>query len=276
MFVRMFAIATLAMLVLFPVPGHTASSPWQDIGGGKARLVAVEDPETGSITAIVEIALMAGWKTYWRSPGDSGIPPEFDFSRSTSFEAGAVAFPVPEWIMQSGSGFYGYRNTVSFITTGTATDPDASIGLDLLIGVCEEICIPATASFDITTGELNQSDPKAEILVELARSRLPRAADNGPKLSDLMVVDGMFSGTIEGLASVEGVHVVIDPPGRWISDPLNVLTDSNGNGQFSGRLPDWLNTGDAIADGWHYSILRREPAGNVSLAVEGSFKVRGE
>ena len=69
-----------AMLVAFaPADAWSASSDWEDLGGGKARLVAELDPVSGEIHGVVEFDLDEGWKTYWRQPGGSGIPPEFDF-----------------------------------------------------------------------------------------------------------------------------------------------------------------------------------------------------
>ena len=41
------------------------------------------------------LQLQPGWKTYWRTPGDSGVPPRFDFSKSENVEAVTVLWPAP-------------------------------------------------------------------------------------------------------------------------------------------------------------------------------------
>ena len=43
----------------------------------------------------IEFELQDGWKTYWRTPGDSGVPPRFDFSKSDNVDAVTVLWPAP-------------------------------------------------------------------------------------------------------------------------------------------------------------------------------------
>ena len=74
-----------------------AASPWVAGQEAKARLLA-GIPQSGSgPLAFIEIALTPGWKTYWRTPGDAGgLPPAFDWSKSTNLAAAKVAFPAPQ------------------------------------------------------------------------------------------------------------------------------------------------------------------------------------
>lgn len=171
-------IIYLASLFLAGLVGNDAAlaamSEWQDIGGGKVRLVAVKDPETRTVSGMVEVKLEPGWKTYWRSPGDSGIPPLFDFSASRGVAVGDVHFPSPQRIEIPSSVFAGYKTDVAFVFDGEALDDDSALTLNLQIGVCEAICIPAMAVLEIPTAALNRSDPRAESAIGLARSFLPR------------------------------------------------------------------------------------------------------
>ncbi len=48
-----------------------------------------------SLRAGIELRLATGWKTYWRYPGDSGVPPRFDFSKSTNVKSVTVRWPAP-------------------------------------------------------------------------------------------------------------------------------------------------------------------------------------
>ena len=62
-----------------------------------ARLIAASSPaKDGTLHAGIEIRLDQGWKTYWRYPGDSGIPPQFDFSASENVKAVTVLWPAPQ------------------------------------------------------------------------------------------------------------------------------------------------------------------------------------
>ena len=168
-------IAALAICAALAGPAVAASTQWQDLGGGKARLIANLDPATSQVSGVIEFDLDEGWKTYWREPGSSGIPPQFDFSGSRHFAAGDIGFPVPEHVVLPESEFVGYHGRVRFTFEGmvTGSPSDGLIRLNLLAGVCEEICIPATVEFEMPTRELMVSDPEAEQVIEEAALALP-------------------------------------------------------------------------------------------------------
>src|SRR5438067_6610655 len=70
------------------------SSPWQRDGHSAVRLLA--GSRSGAVLlGGIAFQLQPGWKTYWRNPGDSGVPPRFDFSKSENIEAVTVLWPAP-------------------------------------------------------------------------------------------------------------------------------------------------------------------------------------
>src|SRR6516165_8860791 len=72
-----------------------AASPWSAGLGAKMRLVrGAPLSDTDGFAAAIEIALDAGYKTYWRMPGDTGVPPLFDWSASQNLASIAPAWPV--------------------------------------------------------------------------------------------------------------------------------------------------------------------------------------
>ena len=62
----------------------------------------------------VEIKMQPGWKTYWRYPGDSGVPPRFDFSGSENLKEAKVLFPAPHLFTDETGHSLGYKNSVIF------------------------------------------------------------------------------------------------------------------------------------------------------------------
>src|SRR5213083_611169 len=88
------------------------SSPWQRDGHSAVRLLAGSRSGTVLLGGIA-FQLQPGWKTYWRTPGDSGVPPRFDFSKSENIEAVAVLWPAPTKFDDGAGGHsLGYHNTV--------------------------------------------------------------------------------------------------------------------------------------------------------------------
>ncbi|NNE80355.1 MAG: hypothetical protein HKN18_08800 [Silicimonas sp.] len=131
-----FAIAAILALTspaLAQMPGELARAEidagWRD---GKTHVAGLT------------IRLAPGWKTYWRAPGDAGIPPTFNWSGSRNVADVSVQFPVPQVFDQNGMQSLGYDETVTFPLRIAVRDSNAPVRLqgEIDIGVCEEICVP--------------------------------------------------------------------------------------------------------------------------------------
>lgn len=237
------AAALAAALVFAPGPGHAASTQWEDLGGGKARLVATLDPATNQVSGVVEFQLDKGWKTYWREPGASGIPPQFDFSGSRHFAAGEIGFPVPEHVVLKDSEFVGYHDRVMFTFEGMVTDfaSDGTIRLNLLAGVCEEICIPATAAFELPTSDLMVSDPLAEQAVAEAALTLPGTPNDTFRV-DSATVSGDGIEVSATLPDTDGkADLFVEGPASWRLLPAELVSREDGSARFRldlSHMPD--------------------------------------
>ncbi|MEZ5880715.1 MAG: protein-disulfide reductase DsbD family protein [Nitratireductor sp.] len=273
-----FLAAVSAFVVLFAGAATAASSQWQDIGGGKVRLVALKDPAEGTLSGIVEVRLDKGWKTYWRSPGSSGIPPEFDFSGSRSIEVDRVHFPSPMHIEAGGSVFYGYKDTVAFPFYGLAGTGETQLRLDLLIGVCEEICIPATASLTISDDDLNVSDPKAQMQIMFAETLLPQAPPDDLRATGLKQTGNRLELEIRAEEAGSRLSAVIWPrDGGWVSDPATAEPQENGSYLSVFELPQGVKVPDIESGGWSFALLLQDPDSHaVRKAVEGRIGTPAE
>ncbi|PSL18203.1 disulfide bond corrector protein DsbC [Shimia abyssi] len=98
----------------------------------------------GSHMAAIRITLNPGWKTYWRAPGDAGIPPQLDFRGSHNLAGFDVNWPTPEVFSQNGMRSIGYTEELVLpvrITPKSAGKP-VRLKAALDIGVCRDICVP--------------------------------------------------------------------------------------------------------------------------------------
>jgi DsbC/DsbD-like thiol-disulfide interchange protein len=174
--------ANLVAMVAFVAPARAAdTSAWDGDQRAAVRLVAGTQRRSADATihhAGVEIRLAPGWKTYWRYPGDSGVPPRFDFSASRNLKSATVRYPGPHRFSDESGVSIGYKNHVTFpldIVPQDAAQP-VTLALKIDYAVCEKICIPAEAKAEITlTGR-----PAAEYAT-LARgeTRVPSAGRIG-------------------------------------------------------------------------------------------------
>ncbi len=96
-----FAVAALTGLAAAGAYAQDAS-PWIRDSYSSVRLIA-GSRSGGAFLGGIAFQLQPGWKTYWRYPGDSGVPPRFDFSRSRNLKHAAVMWPAP---MRFDDGLY--------------------------------------------------------------------------------------------------------------------------------------------------------------------------
>lgn len=193
-----FVRATFAILVCFlmlvPVAAQSATTDWTVSEGGRMRLVALSQPRNGVITALLQIEPEDGWKTYWRNPGDAGMAPELDFSRSTNLRFKSIAYPVPEIGKDEAGRFIGYHHPVSLVIEFDKPDEGAPAMIDLkaLVGICETVCLPFMAEFRLP---LDPSVPEGEEFsaLLLAQSQLPEKPRADFAIRSLMKsADGKF------------------------------------------------------------------------------------
>jgi DsbC/DsbD-like thiol-disulfide interchange protein len=142
-----FALTALASSLAIEARAQDAS-PWQRGTHSAVRLLA--GSRSGSVLlGGIAVQLDPGWKTYWRTSGDSGVPPRFDFSKSDNIEAVTVLWPAPlKFDDGAGGTSLGYHNQVvlPLRIVPKITDRPVTLRADISYAVCEKICIPVEAS----------------------------------------------------------------------------------------------------------------------------------
>ena len=227
--------ATIATVALILFPGITIAraqdaSPWKAELHAAARLVAGAARKTDDsswLRAGIEIRLDPGWHTYWRYPGDSGVPPTFDFAGSQNVKSVAVLWPAPKRFADGAGGHsIGYTGDVVFPLRITAEDATKSSSLHLKLGFayCREVCFPAEADLDLTlSGEAGTEEPA----LVAAEARVPRRVplDAGTGLTIRSVHREGHNGydrVVVEVAASEGVPVelfVEGPTPDWALPP---------------------------------------------------------
>ncbi len=163
------------MAVAFLLSGGPAlaadafSTDWAPAAKSEARLVAA-----GGALAGFEIRLAPNAITYWRDPGEAGVPPTFDFSGSDNIAAVEPLFPAPQRIREAdGSEAFGYAADVVIPLKIEPRDPakPVTLKLDASYAVCEKLCLPARAKLALTL--TSAASPYASA-VEGARAAAPR------------------------------------------------------------------------------------------------------
>ncbi|MFZ5709893.1 MAG: protein-disulfide reductase DsbD domain-containing protein [Pseudomonadota bacterium] len=176
----------------------------------------------GTRMAALKVRLAEGWKTYWRAPGDTGIPPRFDWAGSQNVASVAFRWPQPEVFDVSGLRIVGYRRELVLPFAVIPQDPGAPVRLmaRVELGVCETVCVPV--NLDVSADLPSGTGPDPEIVAALARMPVPgaQAGLSAATCTTEPIADGIrLTAKVEIPAVGQDEFAVIElaDPAIWIS-----------------------------------------------------------
>jgi DsbC/DsbD-like thiol-disulfide interchange protein len=171
--------AALAVCAVSALAGSAAlaadESLWSnDIRSGVRLIAGANGKDDVALRAGIEIKMQPGWKTYWRYPGDSGVPPRFDFSGSENLKDAKVLFPAPHLFTDETGHSLGYKGNAIFPVVITPQQPGKPVRLRMKVeyAVCEKLCVPAEGSAELTLGS-SASSRNADL--SAAEARVPKS-----------------------------------------------------------------------------------------------------
>ena len=174
----MIRFLALALLSTLAAPLLAATSDTVSGNAVTARILSVEDgvgPGGQTVSAGLQLELEDGWKTYWRSPGEVGLPPELDWSGSENVEAVDLSYPAPQRFEAFDIQNFGYAHEVVYPLTVRLTEPGAAARLNLTANllVCADICVPETFALTLDLPEGGGIDAAAATTLSEWIARVP-------------------------------------------------------------------------------------------------------
>ena len=206
------------------------AAPAQNLGD-IARLDILPGWRTaeGTHMAAVSITLAPGWKTYWRAPGDAGIPPLFDWTGSENISAASFKWPTPDVFTINGMQSIGYYDRVIIPVELTTGSGPAQMKGQVQLGVCEEVCVPVTLDFNATLPAGGSRDP----VIATALFDQPLSARDGAVSAATCTTTPSNDGlrltttlTMPSTGSRETVVIEAGDPAVWVSE---AVSQRNGN-----------------------------------------------
>jgi DsbC/DsbD-like thiol-disulfide interchange protein len=185
------------------------SSPWQRDAHSAVRLLA--GSRSGAVLlGGISIQLQPGWHTYWRTPGDSGVPPHFDFSKSDNVEAVTVMWPAPiKFDDGAGGTALGYKRqvTLPLRIVPKSADKPVTLRADINYAVCDKLCIPVEASAQLAFASVASTEDGN---LSEALNTVPKPANVGDP-NPLTIRDVKREGKVNVLVDVSA------PDGKEVS-----------------------------------------------------------
>ncbi|QCI98507.1 protein-disulfide reductase DsbD domain-containing protein [Agrobacterium larrymoorei] len=203
------------------------TTEWATSEGGRMRVISLPPDASGRIDAVLQIDLKPGWITYWREPGEAGIPPQIK-PDAAGISLSSMSFPVPKLIKNDDITDIGYDQPVNFpftLQVDAGNGDDAK--LNAFIGVCLNICIPFEASFDLRRNAAATDEEMA--FVKASSAILPEQASDDFRVQNFHITpDKTLLGVELRLPEDAPKDVdiyVAGPSGYAYFEPQNLVRD---------------------------------------------------
>lgn len=185
----------LALSIPAGSDAHAGATPWAEDTGGRMRLIVTAPDADGRIRGALQVEPADGFITYWREPGESGIPPQISVSADSDVSLESIAYPVPKRIELTGVTDMGYDGPVTFplmLKASPGTMPQLDVSA--FIGLCKDICIPFQASFHVGK-ETYKASAVDNAILAVAATTLPE-----PPSDDFRIASAVITGEALTLA----------------------------------------------------------------------------
>jgi len=227
-------VATIPVSVA-AASGETAlSSTWVSGPHTRARIVAMPWDGRSALRLGVQLELEPGWKTYWRNPGDAGIPPRFSWKGSSNINAPRMLWPAPERMADEFGVSIGYKHGALLPVRIEPLRGSQAVKLTLEVnyGVCDEVCIPVTTHLNLELQPDKAAHGPFDALISSWQDRVPKSgADSGLDIVSVKSVAGKnkvsFEVTVSGRGDLRKPALFIEgPKDYYFSVPELISQDS--------------------------------------------------
>jgi suppressor for copper-sensitivity B len=216
------SLASLAGIIIAVIlsvcPGMTARAQNLQLPNAPVRIALIQG---SGDEAGLQIQLSPGWKFYWRTPGEGGVPAQFDWTASRNVTRVDVAWPAPKRILIGKTEIYGYGGEVVLPLRVERLDSGIPYGLDLMLeyGVCKDICILRNDRLLLRSQDSASTDNQLLIAKWRARVPLP-AAQAGVQLVSHRLKPDRLVVTLQSQTPLHEPELFVEgAPDSWFGRP---------------------------------------------------------
>lgn len=211
-------VARWGVLALWAGLGHAAEPALPE---SQAKLLAWAPPLASNQKEVwvgISIELAPSWHTYWKNPGDAGLPLHVQWRLPKGWKAGEMLWPRPEKWITEGLGSYGYEKKVLFLVPLYRPSVDAKGPVSIKAKadwlICQTTCVPQSADLFLTFS--------FDEALSLLHAPLFQKALSSMPLSNAL---------IEAKTWVKGEHVFVSIkglPASWVGRSLEWFPEKAG------------------------------------------------
>ncbi|MEZ5852060.1 MAG: protein-disulfide reductase DsbD family protein [Hyphomicrobiaceae bacterium] len=238
--------------------GPALATEWTSEHATRVRLVggghATGSTGRNRLLVGVEITMDKDWKTYWRNPGSSGVPPRLEWDGSQNLAGAEVLYPAPHRFPDREGDTIGYKGAVVLPVLVTPKDASKPVGLKLALeyGVCKDVCVPVQPSFnlELPADAATRSTPKT---LAAALAAVPRPMEKRhPRDPAVRKVSVVLAGRTPGITIAAtfppdgaGADAFLEAPdGLWVPLAKSVAGAKGAERTFFVDLTDGADIAD--------------------------------
>lgn len=258
------------LALLLPAVANSASSEWMKSGDSRFRLV-IADPKPGEtrVDGALEIDLAPGWKTYWKDPGDAGVPPDISIDGSVNAHDLTLAFPHPKRFDDGVTVWAGYDQPVRIPFTFERRDANSAgtLNASVFLGICETICVPVQALFAVQFAGA-PAQVADQFLVQQARANIPEQAPQGQGITRLKM-EGDILHMETNMGDKPAQEIFLAAPRGWQFSAPMLEKVERGKAEFTAKVlfkPDQA-TGKPVIITYSMSNGLAPLAGNAEMTA---------
>ncbi|KAA3519798.1 hypothetical protein GOZ96_10175 [Agrobacterium vitis] len=248
------------LLALTPLgDACAATSDWATSDGGRMRLIVLPPAPDGTRQAGLQIEPNDGWFTYWREPGDSGIPPQLTAAPEAKVTPSPLSFPVPKRMDIGSVRDVGYDHAVVFPFTlkSSGEDWQSPLKLTAFIGMCRNICIPFQADLSIDLSHEETTDVGEVKLIDKAKSKLPAAAAEDFYVSDFEMAHDLSSLDVSLVlpdGSKDEPRILVTGPEGYLFTEYKAVQSKGNSRTLRIALPKFPRNYSVSGKTWHILV----------------------
>lgn len=220
------------LLVIATLPVRAGETPWQEIAPGvTARMISADIAQNGRTTVGLELRMPPGVNTYWRVPGETGIPTELSLEGSQGIAGYDIAWPHPERETAKGYVDLVYRGHLVLPVELSLSTSAVRLETQATLGICSDVCVPVSAEFELPL-DFSAPDRRHALALRQATALAPLPWTEGE--------DPLGIPTLE--AGGAALHLPVDP--ARIA-PSSLIVDAGRKGPLFG-VPEPAEGGKAL------------------------------
>jgi len=178
------AAATLVVSTAVAVAQDAkTSSGWLVTHFSQVRMIAATTAAAGDGTLKIgfHARLDPGWHLYWRTPGETGLPTQFDFSASTNVRDVMIDWPAPTRASLLGYNAWVYSDEIVLPMTVTVANPDQPVRIEAagVYAICNDICTLHNETFVLDLPASSTAVTPYAALIEKFGDRVPSKGPGG-------------------------------------------------------------------------------------------------